>query len=601
MARANRAVETKIETHKYGDKIASTKKTRGGEFTWSKDRCTGCIRCARRCPVDAIVIDRQKDITKKVGISPCSQGCPAGVDIPRYLRYIAERKYPEAVAVNRERIPFPSICGYICKHPCEAECQRGQIDEHILIRALKRYAATHDTGLWKHGFKEATPTGKRVAVIGSGPAGLTTAYYLKRKGHAVTVFEATAEPGGKMLESIPAYQLPKDILKAEIQEIEDIGVEIKTNTKVDSAVALLEQGYDAVLVAVGTGKGLPLPISGTELEGVLDGDAFLQDISDGKEIKLGKRVVVLGGGSAAFNSALEALHHGATDVDMFGMEHQGGSVSDPWAIDQALEAGVNTHPWYTFARVVSGNGRAEGVETSKVRSFGFDKGGKLFCDTIPGTEQIVAADTIIAAIGGQGESEQETGVLVVDREGLFAAGDAVNEQRSVVEAIAAGRWVAISIDKYLGGNGDITETLAPPVEQEKVELLSSPKGGLPPEVRTRLICRNADGTCAEEELSLTEKEVIKEAKRCLRCDIGYPVDEFEVDTLTCTYCGRCVDACYWDAILAGVGYEKAAKERQEEMEETAIKYRLQDRVLTILVLSVAVIALGIVAVKLFAS
>jgi ferredoxin len=285
---------------------------------------------------------------------------------------------------------------------------------------------------------------------------------------------------------------------------------------------------------------------------------------------------------------------------MFGMEHQGGDF-DPWAVDQALEEGVVTHPWYTFARVVSSDGRAEGVETLKVRSFGFDKEGKVLYDTIPGTEEIMTADTVIAAIGGQGESKEEAGVLVADRESIFAAGDAVNEQRSVVEAIAAGRWAAVSIDKYLGGSGDIAETLAPPVQQEKAVPLRSPKGGLPPKIPTRLVSRNEDGTSAEEELSLTEKEVVKEAKRCLRCDIGYPVDEFEVDTTTCTYCGRCVDACYWDAILAGVGYEKAAKERQEELEETAIKYRLQDRVLTILVVAVAVIALGIVAVKLFAS
>jgi len=514
------------------------------------------------------------------------------------VRLIGEGKFPEAVAVIREKIPFPSVCGYVCLHPCEVECQRNQLDEHILIRALKRFAAEHDTGLWKQNLKAAPPTGKRVAVVGSGPAGLAAAYYLARLGHSVTVFEAMPEPGGKMLSSIPGYELPKEILKAEIKEIENLGVDIRTNTKVDSVESLFEQGYQAVLLAVGINQGVKLPIPGADLDGVLAGTSFLEDVSQGKEVKLGKRVVVLGGGGVAFDCARTALRLGASDVHMFGQEHQGDREAEPWEIDQALEEGVVIHPWLTFVRVVSDEGHIKGVESLKIRSFGFDSQGRVQYDTIAGTEHIMPADTVIAALG-RGNTIQVTPDALAAREGIFAGGDAVNEARSVIESIAAARWTAIAIDKYLGGSGDIQETLAPPVQEEAVTLLREAKGGWPPKVPSVLRYEQQKGSVVEVELSLKEKEAIKEAKRCLRCDLAYMVDEFEVDTAVCTYCGRCVDACLWDALMSGYGYEKAAKERAERVEAIEGENRVYNRVLTLLVLAMVVIVLAIVAVKLF--
>ncbi len=599
MASTGGGLKTNVETHKYEDRVASTKQTGGGEFIWSKNQCTGCIKCVRRCPVEAITVVRQKAMLKKVGITPCSQACPAGIDVPRYLRFIAEGKYPEAVAVIREKVPFPAVCGYVCLHPCQDKCQRNQLDEPILIRVLKRFAVEHDTGLWKQGTKKAPATGKRVAIVGSGPAGLTAAYYLTLLGHSVTVFEAMSEPGGKMIFSIPDYDLPKDIVRAEIKDIEDLGVEIKTDTKVDSVDSLFEQGYEAVLLTVGVegmDKGMPLPIPGADLDGVLAGTAFLKDVSQGKEVKLGKSVVVLGGGSVGFNCALTALQQGASDVHMVGLEYWSGQEAALDEIDQALEMGIVMHPLLTLVRVVSSGGKVKGIECLKVRSFGFDSQGRVQIDTMAAAEKCMDADTVISTIGKGDTVQFEPGTLVADREGVFAGGDAVSGARSVIEAIAAGRWSAISIDKYLGGKGNIEEVLAPP--EEKATPLREAKRGWPPKVPT-IMHKQPSGESVEVELSLKEKEVIKEAKRCLRCDLGYLVDEFEVDTAVCTYCGRCVDVCIWDAISAGYGYELAAKEREERAKLVEERSRVYNNVITLLVAAVAIIVLAVVAVKLF--
>ncbi|MDO8687712.1 MAG: FAD-dependent oxidoreductase, partial [Dehalococcoidales bacterium] len=233
-----------ITTQYPEQRLTTSRRIRGNELIWDKERCSGCTTCARTCPQGAIFITTSKDV---INFAPCSQACPAGIEIPRYLRFITEGKPAEAVAIIREKIPFPFVCGRVCIHPCEKNCQRTQLDGAISIRALKRYATDHDATLsWKENSLVAASTGKRVAVVGGGPAGLTAAYYLAKLGHKVTVYEALPEPGGMMRVGIPDYRLPKNLLKAEIKEIENVGVEIKTNARVESLDKLFAEGFQAV-------------------------------------------------------------------------------------------------------------------------------------------------------------------------------------------------------------------------------------------------------------------------------------------------------------------------------------------------------------------
>ncbi len=560
-------LKMQLETQKYDDAIANKRRSKDGDFIWSRDKCTGCAKCASKCPVDAIALDREtKKITKKINIAPCSQACPAEIDVSRYVRLISEGKFSEALAVIREKIPLPSVCGYVCLHPCETECQRGRRDEAILIRALKRFAAEHGNGLWKENLKKVKPTGKKVAIVGSGPAGLSTGYYLARKGHEVTIFEASSEKGGKLLSSIPNYDLPKDILAADIKEIENIGVSIKINNRVTSSDELFKQGYQAILIVVGTGKGLKLPVPGIDHKGVVDGETLLKEAEKGKELKLGKKVVVLGGGNIAFKCVLKALGQGAEEVHIFSMEHQGGGEAEPFDIEQSLAGGVITHPWLTFAHVVSDNGKVKGIATLKIRAFAYNKGGRVEYAPILGTEKIIPADTVISAIGSDETTQTGNDIFIAEHAGIFAAGDAVNEQRSTIESIAAARWVATQMDKYLDGDGNIEETLAPPVEEEVETPLRDAKLGLRRKVPTEIRYEEQKGSIVEVEFSLKAAEAVKEAKRCLRCDLAYQVGEYKVNTLVCTYCGRCVDACLWDAITTtrGIKGEVVVKEEPKQ-------------------------------------
>jgi len=470
-------------------------------------------------------------VCKGLVTAPCSHLCPAGLDVPRHIRFITEGRFGEAVAVIREKIPFPLVCGYVCLHFCETRCRRGELDETIAIRVLHRVAVEHDTGLWKLNSRVAPATNKRVAIIGSGPAGLTAAYYLAKLGHSVTVFEALPEPGGMMRIGIPDYRLPKDVLKAEIEEVKSVGVDIRTNIRVDSLDELLEQGYNAILVAVGTHRGQKLPIPGADLDGVLVNIPFLRDVNLGKEVKVGKRVVVLGGGNVAFDCARVARRLGASEVHIACLECRGDMPAVSDEIEQGEEEGIVIHPARTFTRIVSDDGHISGVECLDVRSFEFDREGRVHIDAVEGSEHILPADTVIFAIGqrpeiparfglttGRGNTIQvDPDTLATVREGVFAAGDAVIGTASVIEAIAAGRQAAISIDRYLGGTGIINETLAPPegeiapVEEAEEEKRRPPIPTLPLEQRL--------SSFANVELGLSEEAAIEEAKRCLRCDL----------------------------------------------------------------------------------
>ena len=469
-------------------------------------------------------------VCKGLVVSPCSHTCPAGVDAPRYIRFIVDGRFAEAVAVIREKIPFPAVCGYICPHPCETKCRRGQLDEAIAIRVLKRFAIEHDTGLWKQSSKVAPATGKRVAVIGSGPAGLTAAYYLAKLGHSVTVFEALPEPGGMMRFGIPDYRLPKDILRAEIEEIKGVGVEMKTNTRADSPGSLFKQGYSAIFLAVGAHQAIRLGVEGEDSPKVKEAISFLRDVSLGKEVELGNRVAIIGGGNAAIDSARTALRLGAKEVTIIYRRTRAEMPASPEEIDGALVEGVKIRFLAAPVRIISQNRELQ-LECIRMELGAVDASGRQRPEPIKGSEFAMGFDTVVAAIGQRPEIPASFGLptgrgntiqvdpdsLATGKEGIFAGGDAVSGPATVIEAIAAGRQAAISIDKYLGGSGIIDETLAPP-EEELAPLEEAEEEKRRPQIPT-LPLKQRRSSFAEVELSLSEEMAIEEANRCLRCDL----------------------------------------------------------------------------------
>jgi NADPH-dependent glutamate synthase beta subunit-like oxidoreductase/uncharacterized ferredoxin-like protein len=475
--------------------------------------------------------------------APCRAACPAGMDAPRYIRLIADGKYDQAVAVIREKVPFPSVCGRVCHAPCEPRCRRGTLrDDPIAIRALKRFAVDHAGDIDFSG-PAAKATGKRVAIVGSGPAGLTAAYYLRKVcGHAVTVFEALPQPGGMMRSGIPEYRLPKQVLDAEIDVIRAVGVDIKTNKRVNSVARLLRRGYDAAFVAVGAHKGVSLPIPGAELDGVVVGTSFLRDVNLGKEVKIGHKVLVLGGGDVAIDCARIARRLGAAEVCIACLESRKDMPATRMGVEQAEQEGIVIYPLRTFTKILEQAGHVTGVECLKLRSMRFDEEGELHIDAVEGSEHILGGDTVIFALGQKPDIDllsglsgidiTKRGTIAVDPEtmetghpGVFAGGDAVTAGH-IIDAIAAGRKAASWIDQYLGGLGIIDEVLAPPEEVAELSpaqqaLLSA--GGDPERPQTALLAvEQRLAGFGEVELGLTEQAALIETTRCLKCDqVGF--------------------------------------------------------------------------------
>jgi len=462
--------------------------------------------------------------------APCSHTCPAGIDVPRYLRFISQGKFDQALAVIREKIPFPSICGHVCPHPCEAKCRRGQVDEAIAIRALKRFAAEKGNGLWKAGAKMAAATGKRVAIVGAGPAGLTAAYYLARRGHAVTVFEALPEPGGMMKYGIPEYRLPRAVLVGEIEEIRGVGVDIRTNTRIDSVDKLFEHGYHAIFFAIGAHQGAKLRIEGEDSPEVMEGVSFLREINIGNKVRVGDRVAVIGGGNVAIDASRSALRLGAKEAIIIYRRTRDEMPASEEEIEEALFEGVKIKFLAAPIRIERKNGAVE-LTCIRMELGAVDESGRRSPVPIEGNEFSLTFDTVIAAIGQVPEAPEKFGLplgrgnivqvdadtLATAREGLFAGGDAVTGPATVIEAIAAGRQAAISIDRYLGGSGTIDETLASP---EEVEILPEIEEGEKHRISIpTLTLSERLGSFAEVELSLGEEMAIEEAMRCLRCDL----------------------------------------------------------------------------------
>ena len=497
--------------------------------------CRFCGACAEVCPTGTI---RDKlintEVTRDDAIVPCRHACPAHTDVPRYIRYVKEGNYDAAAAVVREKVPFPKTLGYICSHVCELDCKRKEINEAMSIRNIKRYAAEHDTGsLWRGKGKQLKDTGKKVCVVGAGPAGMTAAYYLRKQGHDVTVKEALPTVGGMLAYGIPSYRLPREIIEEEADVIREQGVKIELNTKVDRPAELLKE-YDAVLMTIGRHKGVRLPMEGNVLDGVLLNIDFLRNASLGKETELGKRVIVLGGGNVAFDCARTARRLGAQEIHLACLEVREAMTADEEEIIQAQEEGIQVHPTRTFERI-TGEGHVTGVDFMNVKSFTFDENRRAIIEKEEGSEHHIDGDTVIFAVGQRPDITQEAGLelgransiavkdITKDKstsvEGIFAAGDVIYGTKSVIMAIESGREAAVQIDRYLGGDGDISEALAP-VEKADPYIGQCPGFGY--------LERKQPSVDSSEEREdnfrlfdhgICDSDICAEAGRCLQCDL----------------------------------------------------------------------------------
>ena len=497
--------------------------------------CKFCFTCVEVCPTGALV-DREARYYPPSDwegyVVPCRQACPAHIEIPRYINLIAQGKYSEALAVIREKVPFPGVLGRVCIHPCEQACRHSQLNDPICIKFLKRFAADHDSGLWKQNSKVAPSTGKRVAVVGSGPAGLTAAYYLAKLGHSATVFEALPQAGGMMRVGIPDYRLPREILDAEIKEIEEVGVEIETNIRIESLDSLFEQGYSTIFLGLGAHRGTRMRVDGEDSPGVIDGVTFLRQVNLGEEVKIGRRIAIIGGGNAAIDCSRTSLRLGAEKVTIVYRRTRAEMPAAAEEIEEALHEGVEIIFLAAPNLISVKDGHIE-LECLRMKLGEPDASGRRRPVPIEGSEFITVFDNVIASIGqapevptqfeidlGRGNViKVNSQTLATNRQAVFAGGDVATGPASVIGAIAQGRQAASSMDKYLGGSGVIDESL---VSLGEPDSWLGSDAGFADRRQPAMPCLDIKkrlANFAEVELGYDETTAIEEAKRCLRCGL----------------------------------------------------------------------------------
>ena len=531
------------------------------------DKCTGCGECPRVCPVEldsefdeglskrkAIYVPfpqavPNKYVIDKRGYPPCRVACPAGVNAQGYIALVSQGKFKEALEVVRRDMPFAGVCGRVCNHPCEVDCERGKIDEPIAIRELKRFISDYEL---KIGKEKATPIERakegKVAIVGSGPAGLACAYDLVRKGYPVTVFEALPIAGGLLRYGIPEYRLPKKVLDNEIDYIKELGVEVKTNTPVTNLAQLFEQGYKAIFLGTGAGLSQKMGIPGEETAGVIHALDFLKQVNSGAKVSLGDRVAVIGGGNAAIDAARVALRLGAKEVAIVYRRSRGEMPAAAGEVDEGEQEGVKLHFLTAPVRVLSQDGRLTGIECIRMELGEPDASGRRRPIPIKNSEFAIDVDNVIIAIG---QAVDKAGLpkeltytdwgtvsvapvtLETNIPSVFAGGDVVTGPVDVIKAIAAGKEAAESIDRYLSGT-DLHR--GRPKQITKAEELS--KEGV--QLRSRaempiLDLKQRDGSFTEVVLGFDEETAMEEAKRCLNC-------------AACSECLECLTVCDAGAI-----------------------------------------------------
>ena len=444
-------------------------------------RCHSCDVCIRGCPAEFIpeyrgeekslrgVLYRgklhEKPLTDKISLPPCQEACPIHQDTRGYVSLIAGGKFKEALEIIRKVNPLPAVCGFICHHPCEEACLREGVDHPIPVRLLKRFVAEYERKGGKTRRSLKKKRGK-VLVIGSGPAGLAAANDLSLLGFEVTIFEALPVLGGMLAVGIPEFRLPRDILKMEIEGIREMGVEMKTHHPFHlngDRKTFQELGFQAAFLSIGAHRSERLNIPGERLQGVFHGVEFLRDIHLGKSLKIGKRVVVIGGGNVAIDAARSAIRLGAESVRVYYRRSRKEMPAILEEVDEAIREGVRIHFLSSPVKIIGKGEKAAALECIRMRLGEPDERGRRKPVPIEGSTYRVASDTIIAAIGQRvdrkplkGLEANRDGTVRVDpktgetsMKGLFAGGDVVTGPGWAIDAIAAGKKAAESISRYL--------------------------------------------------------------------------------------------------------------------------------------------------------
>ena len=541
--------------------------------------------CAKACPEDAITKDPDTGIVllnsdtctgcnavpgtsgaEKQGTSPCKTECPGHINVQSYVNLAAKGKFQEALELIKDANPFPAICGRVCPHPCEAACSRSGIDEPVANHSIERYVADLDLMATKRYMPKIKDKREdKVAIIGSGPAGLSCGYYLAQEGYQVTIFEKEAVPGGMLTAGIPSYRLPREVVNAEIQLIRNMGVTIKTGLEIgkDTSIAQLrEEGFKAFFAAIGAQACLELGIEGENLEGVCGGLDYLRRINRGEPVKLGNNVAVVGGGNTAMDAARSARRSGVENAFILyrrGLEEMPANAEE---IKECQEEGVSIKTLTQPLRIIGENGRVKEIECIKMKLTEPDESGRPKPEPIPGSEFTIEADAVVNALGQEADwscltpecacTLSDWGTINIDPltlqsddPDIFSGGDAARGPRTVIEAIADGKQAAISIDRFITGRDlrlgrdQVFPTITDPQKEvyNKIDRVQMPC--LDPQARIK--------SFDEVQKGLTEEMVLKEAKRCISCGTccvqacPYYVMQFNHEVLKAVKCDLCAE------------------------------------------------------------
>ena len=502
--------------------------------------------------------------------------CPANVNIQAYISLISQGRFKEALEVIRRSIPFPAVCGRVCFSPCEDACSRSNVDAPVSIRLLKRLVSDTEFALEKEIRAERMPKNKEeaVAVVGSGPAGLTAAYELVKMGYPVTVFESHPKLGGMLRHCIPRYRLPEEVLDAEINHIIDSGVEIRTNTAIGKDLSfeeIWEKGYKAAFIAVGAIRSRSMGIEGEDLEGVFHATELLSDVRTGKRSHLGGRVAVIGGGNVAIDAARTAIRLASSVVTLIYRRSREEMPAHHQEVEEAELEGVKFQLLSNPTRIVGEGGRVEAIECISMRLGEPDESGRRRPIPIEGSEHLLPVDVVIIAIGETPDLSflpEEVNVsprniievdpitLQTSMSGVFAGGDVVTGPASVIDAIAAGKRAATVIDMYLRGV-DISTWREKEIEEKTWVTEGKIIEKKPSQRPAYLPLAERLNNFNEVELGLDKATGIAEAYRCLHCgpcaeclveEEFCEADCAEVDESLCTGCGVCVSICPYNAV-----------------------------------------------------